>query len=311
MAGGRWTHLRLEILMAERFTGVLTALATPFSDDGSALDLKALAGVVERQLAAGAAGLVPCGTTGEFSALTEGERRTLVEHCVELTDGRAAVIPQTGALSTAATVAHSRHAADIGCAAALVMPPFFGTMSQTELQRHLDAVTQAVEIPVIYYHNPQVTGLALPPARLAAICRSVSIRYVKYTSPDVTGFVELSRQADIAQVLPAWDHLLPLAFLSGVRGTIWGAAAAAPELCLGLYRTAMNDAARTFLAAWDRAAPLFSALGELGYTQAVKALSAMDGTPVGPPRAPLLAVDADGRERLYAALRAAATEALA
>jgi dihydrodipicolinate synthase/N-acetylneuraminate lyase len=73
----------------------------------------------------------------------------------------------------------------------------------------------------------------------------------------------------------------------------------------------MNEAAPTFLVAWDRAAPLFSTLGELGYTQAVKALSALDGTPVGPPRAPLLAVDADGRERLSAALRASATEATA
>jgi dihydrodipicolinate synthase/N-acetylneuraminate lyase len=295
--------------MSDRFTGVFTALATPLSADGSVLDLDALYTVIERQLAAGVAGLVPCGTTGEFSALTDDERRLLVERCVELTDGRAAVIAQTGALSTAATVAHSRHAAEVGCAAVLVMPPFFGTPTEPDLRRHLEAVTAALEIPVIYYHNPGITGLTLPARRLAAICEDAGIRHVKYTSPDVTGFTELRRAPAIDQVLPAWDDLLPAAFLSGARGTIWGTAAAAPELCVELYRAAMSGEAASFLAAWERAAPLFSALAQLSYIPAVKALASLLGTPVGAPRPPLLPVDAEGRERLTAALRASMAEA--
>jgi 4-hydroxy-tetrahydrodipicolinate synthase len=297
--------------MSDRFTGVFTALATPLSDDGSALDLRALARIVERQLAAGVTGIVPCGTTGEFSALTDDERRTLVERCVELTDGRAAVIPQTGALSTAATVAHSRHAAELGCAAVLVMPPFFATPTEPDLQRHLEAVTAALEIPVIYYHNPGITGLSLPARRLAAMCEDVGIRHVKYTSPDVTGFTELRRAPAIDQVLPAWDDLLPAAFLSGARGTIWGTATAAPELCVALYRSAVGDDSATFLAAWERAAPLFSALGQLSYTPAVKALASLLGTSVGPPRPPLFPLDTDGCERLAAALRASSAQVAA
>ena len=289
---------------ARMFTGVFTALTTPLTADGGALDLDALAPLLERQVAAGVAGVVPCGTTGEFSTLSDEERRTLVERCVQLADGGIDVVPQTGALSTATAVAHTRHAAALGCPGVLVMPPFFGTASEGELLRHFDAVVRAAEIAIIYYHNPWATGLSLSPTQIVAICRAVGIEHIKYTSSDMSGFVALQRAPGIAQVLPAWDDLIFPSRLAGAQGTIWGAAAAVPELCVRLWRLAEDDP-RAFVQAWSQAQPLFSELGALGYTPAVKAVSALLGTPVGPPRAPLLGLAPDGIDRLSGALRGA------
>ena len=65
--------------MSEPFHGVLPALITPFTDDGDAIDARALEANVERLIGAGVAGLVPGGSTGEFTTLTHAERRQLTE----------------------------------------------------------------------------------------------------------------------------------------------------------------------------------------------------------------------------------------
>ena len=84
--------------MPEPFHGVLPALITPFTDDGGAIDEHALAAIVDRLVGAGVGGLVPGGSTGEFTTLTTAERRRLVEITVEAADGRVPVVAGTGAL---------------------------------------------------------------------------------------------------------------------------------------------------------------------------------------------------------------------
>src|SRR5262245_22188136 len=106
------------------FHGVLPALITPFTADGEAIDTAALRANVERLIRAGVGGLVPGGSTGEFTTLTNAERRQLIEAVVEVAAGRVPVVAGTGALSTRETVELSRHAQDAGAAAVMVVPPF-------------------------------------------------------------------------------------------------------------------------------------------------------------------------------------------
>src|SRR5215218_9656811 len=90
--------------MPEPVHGVLPALITPFTEDGSAIDTDALAAIVDRLIGGGVAGLVPGGSTGEFTTLSHAERRQLVEATVEAAAGRVPVVAGTGALSTRETV---------------------------------------------------------------------------------------------------------------------------------------------------------------------------------------------------------------
>jgi 4-hydroxy-tetrahydrodipicolinate synthase len=80
--------------------GAFTALATPFTDDGAAIDWAAFERLVERQLDGGIVGLVPCGTTGESPTLAEGEQRELIQRTVRLARGRCTVVAGTGSNDT-------------------------------------------------------------------------------------------------------------------------------------------------------------------------------------------------------------------
>src|SRR5919206_3215083 len=138
--------------MPEPFHGVLPALITPFTDDGSAIDTQALAANVERLIGAGVAGLVPGGSTGEFTTLTTADRRQLTEATVAAAAGRVPVVAGTGALSTRETVELSMHAAQAGAAAVMIVPPFYDAPSWRELLAHFTAVADAIDIPIMYYN---------------------------------------------------------------------------------------------------------------------------------------------------------------
>ena len=100
--------------MSEPFHGVLPALTTPFTEDGDAIEAAALRALVERLIGAGVGGLVPGGSTGEFTTLTNGERRQLIDVSTEAAAGRVPVVAGTGALSTRETVELSIHAERAG-----------------------------------------------------------------------------------------------------------------------------------------------------------------------------------------------------
>src|ERR687886_1018438 len=152
--------------MSEPFHGVLPALITPFTEDGAAIDAAALAANVERLIGAGVAGLVPGGSTGEFTTLTNAERRRLVEVTVEAAAGRVPVVAGTGALSTRETVELSVHAEAAGAAAVMIVPPFYDPLSWRELLAHYTAVADAVDIPNMYYNPPDASGVKVTAEQL-------------------------------------------------------------------------------------------------------------------------------------------------
>src|ERR671928_675003 len=155
--------------MPEPFHGVSPALATPFTADGEAIDTGALAGFVERLVGAGVGGLVPGGSTGEFTTLSNAERRALVEVTVEAAAGRVPVVAGTGALSTRETVELSVHAEACGAAAVMIVPPFYDPLSWRELLAHYEAVANAIAIPIMYYNLPSASGVRLSAEQLGRL----------------------------------------------------------------------------------------------------------------------------------------------
>lgn len=96
--------------------GILVALITPFTDDKTAIDESRLQAHIEHLIKAGVHGLVPGGSTGEFTTLTVAERKQLTELCVKFAAGRVPVVAGTGSLSSAEAVELSVHAAQVGAA---------------------------------------------------------------------------------------------------------------------------------------------------------------------------------------------------
>ena len=118
------TTPREELPMTNNLRGVLVALATPATTEG-ALDETALRALVDRTIDGGVHGVVACGSTGEFTALTTDERRRVVEVVVDQTAGRVPVVAQTGDTSAAKAIALTRHAQAAGVDVVMPVAPYY------------------------------------------------------------------------------------------------------------------------------------------------------------------------------------------
>src|SRR5262252_6695738 len=143
------------------FTGVITALVTPFRDD--ALDEEALRRLVDDQIAGGIDGLVPVGTTGESPTLTFEEHIRVIKVVVEAAKKRVPVIAGTGSNSTREAIELSQAARDVGADGLLLVTPYYNKPGQDHLYRHFKAVVDAVPLPSVVYNVPGRTACDLLP----------------------------------------------------------------------------------------------------------------------------------------------------
>ena len=282
------------------FEGVLPALVTPFTPDGAAVDHEALGALVERCVAAGAGGLVPCGSTGEFPTLSSAERRAVVETTIATAAGRAPTVAGTGALSTRETIELSVHAEQAGAAAVMIVPPFYDPLSWPELLAHYADVAEAISIPIMYYNLPSATGQTLTAAQLQKLRREAGVTSLKDTGGDATAATELiQREGEGPTLLNGYDTQTFSALAQGVRAVVWGVASILPEPCVRLHRLLIDDldlaAARDL---WQRLWPVCDFVERHSYPAAVKAGCELVGLTTGPVRAPLRPLGAGAREEL-------------
>lgn len=244
-----------------RLSGSITALATPFSDDGT-LDLRAWAQMLEKQIAAGSAAVVVAGSTGEAAALTDDEYDTLLVEAVRVVAGRIGVIAGTGLSNTAKTIAQTRHAAGLGAQAALVVTPPYVRPTPAGLVAHYRAVAAEGGLPVILYNVPGRTGVDMAPETVAELV-------------DVDGIVGLKEARGDAG---RWAALAPLArpdfallsgddptFVDAMRAGASGVVSVASNVVPASFARIVDDARRgDFKAAEARDAllrPLYDFLG--------------------------------------------------
>ena len=146
--------------MTVSLRGILAAVTTPFTADGSAIDEPVVKSQVDRLLAAGIHGLVPTGTTGEFMTLTPAEYRRVIELYVQAAAGRVPVVAGVGALSTKDAVELARDFEQLGADAIMIVPPFYDPLDLPTLKAFLTAVSDAVTVPIVYYTSraPPASG---------------------------------------------------------------------------------------------------------------------------------------------------------
>jgi 4-hydroxy-tetrahydrodipicolinate synthase len=289
------------------FHGVLPALITPFTDDGAAIDADALTAIVERLIRGGVEGLVPGGSTGEFTTLTNAERRELIEVTVAAAAGRVPVVAGTGALSTRETTELSVHAERSGASAVMIVPPFYDPLSWRELLAHYAAVAEQISIPIMYYNLPSASGVTLDAGQLRELQHIAGVTSLKDTGGDAVAATELIQAGDQGPtLLNGWDTLTFAALAAGVRAVVWGTASILPEQCVALHRLLIDDidlpAARDL---WTRLWPLCKFLESHSYPAAVKTACALVGDTTGPTRAPLLPLADDASTELQRLLNRA------
>jgi 4-hydroxy-tetrahydrodipicolinate synthase len=201
--------------------GCYTALVTPFTPDGSAIDWAAHEKLVEAQIEGGVSGLVPCGTTGETPTLTDAEHLEMVRRTVRVAGGRVQVIAGTGTSSTKKTIEVSTLALEAGADAVMIVMPYYSRPSEEGLVRHAEAVASAVEGSVVLYDVPARAGVALGLPALGRILSSrKNVVGLKDASANVLQCQEICRTHDRFSVLSGDDALTVPMMSVGAAGVI-------------------------------------------------------------------------------------------
>ena len=172
------------------FTGVCTALITPFRD--GKIDFEALSGLIEFQIDGGVDALLINGTTGESATLTDAEKREIISFAVSEVGGRVPVIAGTGSNDTHKAVELSKFAYDVGADACLAVTPYYNKASEVGLIKHYEAIVDATEIPIILYNVPSRTGVNIPLSVYERLSEHKNIVAVKEANPSVSDFARLS-----------------------------------------------------------------------------------------------------------------------
>ncbi|KAI4228662.1 MAG: hypothetical protein L6R40_008105 [Gallowayella cf. fulva] len=285
--------------------GILVALITPFTDDGSAIDETRLHTHIEHMIQSGVHGLVPGGTTGEFTALTLPERNHLTDLCITSAAGRVPVIPGIGALSTRDCLSLATHAASAGAAALMLVPPFYDPVSLPQLRALCFEIHSSVSLPLLYYHIPSASGLHLTPVELAGLS-DVGVRYLKDTSGDAPAFTELLHAyPEQITAFNGWDTLTFYGLAAGAKGSVWGTTNLLPELSVRLWDALKQGDLVEARKLWKKIWPVCRFLEAHHYTGAVKTGMELLGQGTGGVRKPFGLLVGEEREELRGLLEGA------
>ncbi len=282
------------------YYGIHTALCTPFHGKAMAVDHRRLKSLVNDQIGAGIHGLVTCGSTGEFPALTNEERRAVSATVCAAARGRVPVTVGVGAMSTVEAVGLARHAKSIGADAVMLLGPYYEEPSEDELRDYVEAVAGDGGLPVLLYNNPAGTGYSLATGFIAKLARIPGVIAIKDTTHEAARIEELRHLCGKRiQLLSGQDTLQFIGLVAGARAAIWGAPNAVPDACAELFeRIAARGDVDGGRALWDRLYPVNRFLEAEGYVAAVKAGADIRGLKLGDPRLPIKPLAAPARTRL-------------
>jgi 4-hydroxy-tetrahydrodipicolinate synthase len=276
------------------FGRVLTAIVTPFTADG-AVDLDGVQTLANHLVDEGGSdGLIVNGTTGESPTTSDEEKESVLRAVVEAVGDRATVVAGAGTNDTRHSVEQARQAEKSGASGLLVLAPYYNLPPQEGIARHVTAVADATDLPVIVYDIPKRTGVAVSTDTLVRLAAHPRVVAVKDAKGDLGASSWVMARSDLAYY--SGDDMLNLPLLSvGAVGFVSVVAhLAGPRLRALLDAHEAGEPERA-LALHRELLPLYSGIFRTQGAILTKAALTLLGLPAGPVRPPL--VDATEAER--------------
>jgi 4-hydroxy-tetrahydrodipicolinate synthase len=206
--------------MRTPFTGVGTALVTPFTTTGL-LDDAVLRRLVRRQIDEGIHFLVPCGTTGESPTLSEDERTTIVRICLEEARGNVPVLAGAGGYDTREVIHAARLMERAGANGLLSVTPYYNKPTPDGLVQHYKAIAESTSLPIILYNVPGRTGCNIDVATVVKLAAVPNIIGIKEASGDIQQLCEICRAVPSGFIVLSGDDAVTLPLMAvGGRGVI-------------------------------------------------------------------------------------------
>jgi 4-hydroxy-tetrahydrodipicolinate synthase len=286
------------------FTGLATAIVTPFGDGG--INYGKLAELIDFQITGGVDAIVVCGTTGESSTQSLDEHIEAVDFCVKHVAGRVKVIAGAGSNDTEAAVLLSREAEKSGADALLHVTPYYNKTTQRGLVLHFTRIADSVGIPLILYNVPSRTAMSISAETYAELSRHPNINGVKEASGNMP--LAAAVIAACGGDLYVWsgndNETVPLMAL-GAKGLISTSANVIPAQMTKLTHLCLEGdfagASHLLYKYLDLMEKLFIEVNPIPVKTALNLM----GMEVGEPRLPLCAMDPGNLEKLKASMRAA------
>jgi 4-hydroxy-tetrahydrodipicolinate synthase len=206
--------------MRTPFTGVGTALVTPFTPSG-ALDEAAVRRLARRQIEAGVHFLCPCGTTGESPTLADAEKLRIVEILVDEANGAVPILAGAGGYDTKEVIHLAAEMRKRGASGFLSVTPYYNKPTQEGLYQHYRAIADSTPLPIVVYNVPGRTGVNVEVSTLARLAAIPTIVGVKEASGNVTQMCEICRAVPQDFIVLSGDDALTLPLMAvGGRGIV-------------------------------------------------------------------------------------------
>jgi 4-hydroxy-tetrahydrodipicolinate synthase len=272
--------------MDEVLGEVLTAIVTPFREDGS-IEYDRFRALATHLVENGSDGLVVAATTGESPTIEDGERLELFAAAVDAVGDRATIIGSTGTYSTAHSVHLTEKAHELGVDGFLVVTPYYNKPPPRGIVEHFRAIGAASDRPVIAYNIPQRVVVNIEPETIAELAEIPTVRAVKQATEDLDQARFIAAETDL-DLYAGSDHLVyPFLEVGGVGGVCVYTHLVGPRVkeMIRLYRDGDADGAR---AVDEELKPVVDACAVTINPIPVKAALRMLGHEVGGHRLPLV-----------------------
>ncbi len=284
---------------------VFTFVPTPTTNDGEAIDHGRLLEAIDHQIENGVDGVCLFGSTGGNGSFSDEEMKDATKRAARHVDGRISVIAGTGARTTAACIALSKHAQDVGCDGIMVLPVSYWPLVPDEVFEHYERVASSVQVPICVYNNPWTTGVDMKPDFLARLARLPNIGCVKESTGDLSRITAIRLLTkDSITLIAGWESTSLQAFMAGATGWAPVCTNFVPRAAMDFFRAAVRERdgvkARTL---WDCLFPLCEFICAKSHIRVAHTGLDIVGRPVGPPRRPMRMLASADRSALQAVLQ--------
>ena len=286
------------------FRGTCTALVTPMTDQMK-INTERLTELIAVQYFAGIRAIVVCGTTGESAALSDKERIKLWKNAVRAAPKDMVVIAGTGSNNTEHAIQMSKAAEKIGADGLLIVTPYYNKTTQQGLIDHYRRIAQSVNLPIIVYNVPSRTGMDITLDTCKALAEIPNIIGMKDASGDIAQAARIIQSC--GDDFYIWsgndDQIVPMMSV-GAKGVISVLSNLCPSETVSITNACQKGnyekaaiLQRSYL---DLIDALFCEVNPIPIKAAMNEL----GMNIGGVRPPLCELSANGKQRLFSALRA-------
>ncbi|WP_265443244.1 dihydrodipicolinate synthase family protein [Flexivirga meconopsidis] len=274
--------------------GVIVATTLAFKEDpsapgGLAVDYDKFAEHCNWLIENGCRGVGPNGSLGEYSSLTDEERRRVVQVAVEAVDGRGLVVAGAHGVGWHQAQHWARLAKEDGADGVLLLPPIVYRANTDEILEHYRRVSE-VGLPIMAYNNPIDTKVDLTPDIVEQLAEIENVVAIKEFSGDVRRVMEINDRCDI-DVIAGADDLLFESLVAGAVGWFAGYPNVFPREAVELYELVTKGDIAGAKALYEQLVPVFRWDSRTEFVQAIKLSIDVAGNSFGgrtrPPRGPL------------------------